>query len=857
MFEKIKTALSIYPREFYIFVSLIIVSTLLVLFTNNYSDNLPKHILKNTVSYSEDISEMLYTTEENFNAYLQMLNDFIATDADYKSFEKEQLFEKYGSQIKVLLKNYLNNNKSARSCFYIDIDEQNETVDCYYSENTDFSPDFYSVYEPSYTAVKSTLDKGERWTEIDWLYTHENCHAYIERIISGGKVIGYMGFVLKTEAITDAIPDNQAFGFFSVLSKDGKKVFSSGAQDVQNKFPAPKAYDENIANEIINGGSTGFITAKHNGRSWIYAFVKLRNGHTFINAVSLRLYMKKANGFLYIIAFSAIFCLWLVQKNLRTNKNAFEYLSAWLLQRHSQNLTNPLLNSNRAAHALHFGGVLVIASNLMYSVYVGVDIFVIFIHLIILCIALAALLIYRKKKFEPLDSRIPIVGFLTLPLILHLLEGGFNGTNSGSSILWMSAAILLVLFLLGSKAARTTYKAFIILLFFDALIEINILDNDNYETILAFINSLLFFGFTLYASTEIYVSGSFNDYNRIKHLLEQLEESQDIMIQKEKMAALGHLIAGIAHEINNPIGAVKASSQRMDEFFNQNMRFLMKNVQGFTEDDYKVLFKLIDEYRLTALEMKSTSEVRALKRQMIKFFENEDIPDKEYIVNILVRLELCDLNFLKDVIYNKKIVIMLELLSKLSPLINGIQTNIYASNKVSKIVFALKNYSYAPEHSEGTFFDITASIDNVLILYNNQIKGNIEVIRDIEEGLPKVCGNFDEFEQVWSNLISNAIYAMPNGGKLTIRIRTEGDMIEVAFSDTGEGMSPDVLNKIFNAFYTTKPIGEGSGLGLDICKKIILNHSGEIWAASEAGKGTTFYVTLPINKNTSKKRDDL
>lgn len=141
--------------------------------------------------------------------------------------------------------------------------------------------------------------------------------------------------------------------------------------------------------------------------------------------------------------------------------------------------------------------------------------------------------------------------------------------------------------------------------------------------------------------------------------------------------------------------------------------------------------------------------------------------------------------------------------------------------------------------------DLTGGIETVLTLYQNQMKHGIEVIRNFEE-LPSVLCYPDELNQVWTNLVHNAIQAMENKGTLQIDVRSRNDRAVVTVTDSGNGIPDEIRERIFEPFFTTKPAGEGSGLGLDIVRKIIEKHRGEIRVESEPGK-TAFSVILPIH----------
>jgi len=168
-----------------------------------------------------------------------------------------------------------------------------------------------------------------------------------------------------------------------------------------------------------------------------------------------------------------------------------------------------------------------------------------------------------------------------------------------------------------------------------------------------------------------------------------------------------------------------------------------------------------------------------------------------------------------------------------------------AVEKATKVVFALKKYVHRSVVGEKVPTDIIDGIETVLTLYQNQLKHGIEVMKKYDK-LPSVSCDQDEMNQVWTNLIHNAIQAMNNKGILKITVLNKDDIVTISIADNGCGIEPDVHDKVFEPFFTTKKQGEGSGLGLDIVKKIIDKHNGKIAFQSELGKGTEFTVELPV-----------
>jgi signal transduction histidine kinase len=188
---------------------------------------------------------------------------------------------------------------------------------------------------------------------------------------------------------------------------------------------------------------------------------------------------------------------------------------------------------------------------------------------------------------------------------------------------------------------------------------------------------------------------------------------------------------------------------------------------------------------------------------------------------------------------------LLEIAYKLSELKRGMATIHTATDRASKVVFALKTYARYEQSGEQTTAHLKEGIETILTLYQNQLKQGIEVVRNYAE-LPPIKCYPDELNQVWTNLIHNALQAMDYRGTLTIDLAQEDGQAKISVTDSGKGIPEEIKSKIFDPFFTTKPAGEGSGLGLDIVKKILAKHQGKIEVESIPGQ-TTFNVFLPMS----------
>jgi PAS domain S-box-containing protein len=331
---------------------------------------------------------------------------------------------------------------------------------------------------------------------------------------------------------------------------------------------------------------------------------------------------------------------------------------------------------------------------------------------------------------------------------------------------------------------------------------------------------------------------------KLQMTLEHLQTTQNELVQSEKMAALGQLIAGVAHEIKTPLGAIRSSVGHISQFLNQNLSTLPQFFRQLSELQSEQVIALLTQNDNRASKPLSSREQRKIRRHLTKELEAHEIEDAITIADKLVDMGIYEHidTFLPILSADRQIFSTLHQLTSLQRSSKTIET---ASERASKIILALKSFSRYDHSGKKEIADIVNGIETVLTLYHNQLKQGIETALNFAE-IPQIYCFPDELNQVWMNLIHNALQAMDNQGVLTINVLQEQNYIKVSIGDTGPGIAPDIQEKIFQPFFTTKPAGEGSGLGLDIVLKIIEKHDGKLELETELGQGTIFHVLLPV-----------
>ena len=335
----------------------------------------------------------------------------------------------------------------------------------------------------------------------------------------------------------------------------------------------------------------------------------------------------------------------------------------------------------------------------------------------------------------------------------------------------------------------------------------------------------------------------------LRTVSQRLRTNEALLRQQEKMAGLGTLAAGLAHELNNPAAAARRGVEQLKEALAEWERLMLAlNACALSGDQIAQVQTLratlaeraaapVDPDPLARGDRESDAQV---------WLEDRGIDRAWELASTLVAFgwDADALHTLADTFADDQLPVIAPWL--------GVGSSVYAlldevgrsAERISEIVGAVKSYSFL-DQAPVQDVDVHQGLDNTLVILRHKLKQGVRVRRDYDAGLPRIEAYGSELNQVWTNIIDNAIDAMQGQGELTIRTYAEDEQVVVEIADNGPGIPPHIQSRIFEAFFTTKPPGVGTGLGLNIAYNVVQRHLGRITVTSQPGE-TRFQVRLPI-----------
>jgi signal transduction histidine kinase len=323
--------------------------------------------------------------------------------------------------------------------------------------------------------------------------------------------------------------------------------------------------------------------------------------------------------------------------------------------------------------------------------------------------------------------------------------------------------------------------------------------------------------------------------------------------QYEKMFALGKLSAGLAHELNNPAAAIGRNASSLTELL-KNIPKIFKQTAGLKLDNAQMeifqerLHEIIDREQTEELSMLEKSSMEDELTDWLMDHQIDDYTFAEILVDY--GFTIADLDYLAEIPPEYALVPVFKWLSYHLTTSKIVKEIAEASSRISELVGAVKNFSHMDRGGDKQYINIHTGLESTLTMLNYKLKkASIEVVRDFATDLPLAKALAGELNQVWTNIIDNAIDAMATNGKgtLTINTKQERNSVVVTITDNGPGIPEEISSMIFDPFFTTKEIGKGTGLGLDVVMRIIDQHHGSVKLKSEPGN-TSFIVCIPINE---------
>ena len=341
----------------------------------------------------------------------------------------------------------------------------------------------------------------------------------------------------------------------------------------------------------------------------------------------------------------------------------------------------------------------------------------------------------------------------------------------------------------------------------------------------------------------------------VHQMTDRVRSSTKRATQNEKLMALGKISAGLAHELNNPAAAIVRSSE------------LLQKHLGSTPDDFKKIMSVgltthqvdfVNDLLYSKMENGVNKEESLMQRTEREDELTDWLDDNGYGDCFMLSETLAEYGFCADDLQSvldkgtpqmfEPAIEWMESVLTTEKMVGEIKE---ASDRISKLVKSVKSYSHMDRAGDQEPTNVHVGIHNTLTILNHKLKKNkVALVEKLDPELPNINASVGELNQVWTNVIDNALDAMEEGGTLSITTRTVGDFVRVNIGDSGPGIPEDIKGRIFDPFFTTKDVGKGTGMGLEVVKRIIDSHNGSITLESEPGN-TNFEFCFPINQKGS------
>ncbi|MDQ3913054.1 MAG: ester cyclase [Actinomycetota bacterium] len=315
-------------------------------------------------------------------------------------------------------------------------------------------------------------------------------------------------------------------------------------------------------------------------------------------------------------------------------------------------------------------------------------------------------------------------------------------------------------------------------------------------------------------------------------------------IEQEKMAALGKLSAGLAHELNNPAAAARRAAQGLREATLKAQLFALQHTGRLSPEEREVLVGMLREAIVGDNGVLDPLSQSDLEEEIATWLEERGFGEAWDLAPILAAagLNAGRLEQLAAEMAGEPPAGVLQWLGATLESVSLAEEVDRSASRISELVGAMKEYTHM-DRAAYAETDVREGLENALTILGHKLKG-VAVDREYAEDLPRIWANCGELNQVWSNLIDNAADAVAGRGRIWIKASRDGDGLVVQIADDGPGIPHEIQGQIFDPFFTTKDIGEGTGLGLDIVRRVVAGHGGVVSVDSKAGQ-TCFTVRLP------------